>query len=70
MGCVVSLMKCDRQLIYCPDTLIQEARVMGLSNLSGFVREQLKEFIAVRNSPSKTSSEPATACTPVKKAAP
>jgi post-segregation antitoxin (ccd killing protein) len=37
-----------RQIIYASDELVHEARAQGLENLSEFVRESLKEYIAVR----------------------
>lgn len=35
----------NRQMIYCPDALVHEARAKGMMNLSGFVREKLKEYV-------------------------
>lgn len=52
-------MKCDKQQLYCPDTLVKEAREKGLTNLSGFLREKLIEFNA--GVPSAKTKTPATA---------
>lgn len=35
----------ERQQIYVPDSLVKLAREKGMTNLSGFVRDSLKEYI-------------------------
>lgn len=37
-------MQNDRQVVYAPDALVIKARANGMTNLSGFVREKLKEY--------------------------
>jgi len=35
----------NRQMVYCPDSLVNQAREKGMTNFSGFVREKLKEYV-------------------------
>jgi len=35
----------QRQMVYVPDQLVKDARDKGMTNLSGFVREKLKEYV-------------------------
>jgi hypothetical protein len=37
-------MRTEKQVVYVPDAVVQEARKRGMTNLSGFVREKLIEF--------------------------
>ena len=51
-----------RQTVYVPDKNVQEARELGMMNLSGFVREKLEEFIVVQKANlGKNDSETTTA---------
>jgi len=46
----------DRQMVYAPDTLVKEARDQGMTNLSGFVREALKEYVKSRGNAAKQNT--------------
>jgi len=41
-------MKCERQVVYTLDQKVQEARNLGMTNLSLFVRQRLDEYIENR----------------------
>ena len=49
----------EKQQVYVPDALVRIARDRGLTNLSEFVRESLKEYIKAREGLQATT--PATA---------
>ena len=53
-------MHSEKQIVYCPDSLVLEARAKGLTNLSKFVREKLIEF----NADAPTAKSSASAVTP------
>lgn len=38
----------NKQQIYVPDTTVEKARALGMTNFSLFVRESLEEFIKAR----------------------
>lgn len=48
-------------MVYVPEALVREARLKGMTNFSGFVREKLKEFIDTGATSAKTSAPAAPA---------
>ena len=47
----------NRQQIYVPDTTVEKARALGMTNFSLFVRESLEEYIEARDKPAKTAPD-------------
>lgn len=50
----------EQQTVYCPDALVRAARRKGMTNLSEFVRESLKEYIETGENAAKQNTPAAT----------